>query len=102
MSDLQNTLECLQNDLDRDVKYFAGGDITEIAALRQLPRQQQPQQQQRMRTDSRDREEQYQDAAEYLDPELIDLEGLYREECVVYVGICVVMLYYLRNVKIHL
>ena len=52
--------------------------MTELAALRQLPRQVQQQHQHRVRTESRDSEEQYQDAAEYLEPELIDLEGLYR------------------------
>lgn len=29
VEELQITLECLQHDKDRDVKYFAGGEITD-------------------------------------------------------------------------
>ena len=29
LDELQITLECLQHDADRDVKFFAGGEITE-------------------------------------------------------------------------
>lgn len=72
LTELQNTLECLQNDLDRDVKYFAGGDLMELVAPRHLNRQLWYT---RRRTDSRDSEDQYQDAAEYLEPELSNLKG---------------------------
>lgn len=72
LTELQNTLECLQNDLDRDVKYFAGGDLMEVVAPRHLNRQLWYT---RRRTDSRDSEDQYQDAAEYLEPELSNLKG---------------------------
>lgn len=30
LDELQTTLECLQNDADRDVRYFAGGDIDDV------------------------------------------------------------------------
>ena len=29
LEELQITLECLQHDVDKDVKYFAGGDVTD-------------------------------------------------------------------------
>ena len=29
LEDLQITLECLQHDADRDVKFFAGGEVVE-------------------------------------------------------------------------
>lgn len=29
LEELQITLECLQHDADRDVKFFAGGEVTE-------------------------------------------------------------------------
>ena len=31
--ELQITLECLQHDVDKDVKYFAGGDVTDTPRL---------------------------------------------------------------------
>lgn len=34
--ELQITLECLQHDVDKDVKYFAGGDVTDTPRLDEL------------------------------------------------------------------
>lgn len=70
-SNLQATLETLRRDPDRDVKFFAGGGVNPAPVPRSTSR---PHHRLVSESQSHDSEEQYQDASEYLENELVDLE----------------------------
>ena len=66
LKDLTDTLEKLRGDPDRDVRYFAGGQMADIP-LRQLLLSHE-------RQDSESHDSEFQDASEYLENDLINLE----------------------------